>query len=555
MDASSRRVAAACAIPAVVATLVATAWAGWYVGADREAVGRLGAQATLQASTTEAISALSSEIYALDGLGAFPADVPEELDPYLTASMDLGGGGRTLLELSDRKGPRALDHLERAGASLRPGTRRALARLSAGDVALAVSGRMPAAASPGDYAEAITDLQSAFAAAPVTTQEAVDALVRKSQSPPPWHRPAFLAAVAALWLLAAAMSLAIGRAVSRRLRRAGDDLAAERGRMGELTRRNARLLELVDTSRRVSSGTDMAEVADAVAAEAARMLGASAAAVYLVDDARAVPVGVAGDVQPAEIDAAAGMIGRALDTGAPALGVVSSDPALPGMSPVSLLAAPLIAGRRITGAIVVGRPADAPLGEDDALELRLIGLAAATAIEGARAHHVATSMALTDALTGLGNRRRLDDDLARACAPGGPRPVSLVMIDVDHFKAYNDAHGHPAGDEVLRGIAAIAAANVREQDVVYRFGGEELCVILPGAAAGEAAEVAERVRRAVAARDFPGGASQPGGRVTISAGVADDGPGAPGAPGLMASADAALYRAKGAGRDRVVTGG
>ena len=550
MTLSARAVATACALPVVVATLAATAWAGWYAGAGRETMARLGNQATLQSSITDALSAISSEVYALNALGALPDDVPAVLDPYRTANMTLpGGGAKTLLASSDIRGAHALERLTRAGAELRPETRRALAPLSAADLERASSGRMPAHASLADYAGALTDLQAAFTAAPASSQGAVDQLVALGRTPPPWRRPDFVGALAAVWALVAVIALVLGRWVSQRLRRSAQEVDAERARMAELTRRNARLLEIADASRRVSSGTDMTGVADAVAAEAATLLAAGAAVVYLVDGARAVPVGRFGPLEPRTIGCEVGILGRALDTGAPALGVVSSDPALPGMAPVALLAAPLIAGHRITGAIVVGRAGEAPLGEQDALELRLIGLAAATAIEGARAHSTATALALTDALTGLANRRRLDDDLARACTPDAPRPVGLAMIDVDHFKAYNDAHGHPAGDDLLRRVASLVAASVREQDVVYRFGGEELCVILPGAGLDEVARVVERVRRAVADHDFTGADSQPGGRVTVSAGVASHED--PSSARLMAAADGALYRAKHEGRNRV----
>jgi diguanylate cyclase (GGDEF)-like protein len=551
MDLSARRLAFACALPVVVVTIAATGWAGWYAGAERDDLARLGTQATLQQSITDALSALSGELNALGGMRSLPADVPEVLDPYISSSMALTGGGQTLLELSDRNAARALERLTLAGVVLRPGTRRALSRLNDDDLARAAGGRMPAGTSVADYADAVVELQGLFASMPQTTQQAVEALVALGKTPAPWRRPGFVGAIAAIWALAIAAALVLGRAVSERLRRSADALDAERTRMAELGKRNSRLLDLADAGHRVSSRTDMKGVADAVAAEAAGLLRADGAAVFLVEGDRAHPVGVAGAAEPEEINSAAGLLGRALDTGAPARGLVDSDPALPGLSPVFVLATPLIAGRRIIGAIVVGRRGETPLDDEDALALRLIGLSAATAIEGARAHDSATALALTDALTGLGNRRRLDDDLSRACAPGAVRPVGLAMIDVDHFKAYNDAHGHPAGDDVLRRVAALAASNVRDQDVVYRFGGEELCVILPGASGDEATRVAERVRAAVAAHDFTGGASQPGGRVTISVGVAcDDGPEA---IHLMAAADAALYRAKHEGRDRVVT--
>ncbi len=551
MRLSAFRVAAACAVPVLVVTVVATAWAGWYADGGRNELARLGNQATLQSTNTQAISALSREIIALDWVGVLPDAHPKVLDPYIASSPVVRAANRgsagTLLELSERSGARSLERLQLAGMSLRPSTVRALSQLDAGDRQRVTDGQMPANVSLADYADAAVELQGAFASMPTTTEQAVAQLVALGQTPPPWRQPSFIGVLLGLWAFAIVIALALGRMVARRLRRSADELSAESARMQALVRRNARLLELADANRRVSSRTDLKGIADAVAGEAATLLRAGAAAVYLVEGDRAVPVGASGDIQAREISCDAGILGRALDTGASARGVVDSDPALPGLSPVALLAAPLIAGHRVIGAIVVGRQGDALLDDDDAQALQLIALAAGTAIEGARAHDSATALALT----GLGNRRRLDDDLARACAPGTPQPVGLAMIDVDHFKSYNDANGHPAGDDVLRRVAALAAANVREQDVVYRFGGEELCVILPGAGLEEVARVTERIRSAVAEHDFVGGASQPGGRVTVSAGVACDEE--PGATVLMAAADAALYRAKREGRDRVVT--
>jgi diguanylate cyclase (GGDEF)-like protein len=279
------------------------------------------------------------------------------------------------------------------------------------------------------------------------------------------------------------------------------------------------------------------------------VLEVEAAAVYLADDRRLEAAGVAGAAAPTLAPEAAGAVGRAIDTGAPARVASTEDPAFPGLSPLSVLAAPLVTGRRVTGAIAVARAGSALPTDDDETALRLIALAAAPAVEGARAHDSTAVLALTDPLTGLGNRRRLDRDLAEACGGDPPAPVGLVMIDVDHFKAFNDAHGHPAGDALLREVAAVVSGAVRDGDLVYRFGGEEICVLLPGAGDHDAPQVAERVRAAVAAHDFPLAGSQPGGRLTISAGAARSP--RPEATTLLQAADAALYRAKRAGRDRV----
>ena len=162
-------------------------------------------------------------------------------------------------------------------------------------------------------------------------------------------------------------------------------------------------------------------------------------------------------------------------------------------------------------------------------------------------------MAVTDALTGLGNRRQFDRLAAsmvrRSQADGAP--VTLVMMDIDRFKPINDTHGHPAGDEVLRDFARRLARGVRPQDNAFRVGGEEFAILMPSTDRDTAYAVAERLRRDIAAHPFliEGGRTQL--NVTTSAGIATLEPGGS-AQDLMAQADAALYLAKRSGRDRVV---
>jgi len=162
-----------------------------------------------------------------------------------------------------------------------------------------------------------------------------------------------------------------------------------------------------------------------------------------------------------------------------------------------------------------------------------------------------------DGLTGLPNRRYFDESLAREFAQSlrTRRPLALIMIDVDHFKNYNDAYGHPEGDQCLRVIAeCIQAAVRRPSDFVARYGGEELAVLLPDTDAAGAAGVAEAVRAAVDRLQLPF-PHDPAGQVTISAGVAVHPFSAEVtcAGDLLAAADRALYRAKAAGRNRVVS--
>ncbi|HET8644576.1 MAG TPA: diguanylate cyclase [Vicinamibacteria bacterium] len=162
--------------------------------------------------------------------------------------------------------------------------------------------------------------------------------------------------------------------------------------------------------------------------------------------------------------------------------------------------------------------------------------------------------AITDPLTRLYNfgffRQRLDDELSRA--EETEDLVSLVIFDIDNFKHYNDTNGHQEGNVVLSGVARILKDTGRRGDVMARYGGEEFVALLYGATNDEAARFAETVREAIEAEPFPGGEKQPQGRVTISAGVATYPGDAADAPALLEQADRRLYRAKEAGRNRVV---
>jgi diguanylate cyclase (GGDEF)-like protein len=176
--------------------------------------------------------------------------------------------------------------------------------------------------------------------------------------------------------------------------------------------------------------------------------------------------------------------------------------------------------------------------------LAAIGAALGTfaAVRSRRNRHFA-QLALCDDLTGVGNRRRLDRDLAIE-ANNGDTPVAVIMVDVDHFKRINDEHGHDAGDQALRAVADVLRKEVRAGDVVYRYGGEEFCVLLAHTNTTEAAQVAERIRFAVSrmalAVDEP---------LTVSIGVAL-GKGAH-VSQTMLRADEALFKSKDGGRDRV----
>ncbi|MGH2749018.1 MAG: diguanylate cyclase [Actinomycetota bacterium] len=215
----------------------------------------------------------------------------------------------------------------------------------------------------------------------------------------------------------------------------------------------------------------------------------------------------------------------------------------------NLVIVPLFTEGRPLGALVIEQAV-----ERGRIERRVVSMVnqfaahAALALRNSWLLQQVQRMAETDALTGIANRRMFEHVLARefSRAERSGEPLTLVMLDVDHFKKLNDTHGHQVGDEVLKGVARALDQRSRDFDVVARYGGEEFAVILPGCSSKEAIAVAERLR---------GGISEAGGElaepITASAGVASFPSHAGDVTELIRAADEALYESKRAGRDRV----
>lgn len=179
----------------------------------------------------------------------------------------------------------------------------------------------------------------------------------------------------------------------------------------------------------------------------------------------------------------------------------------------------------------------------------------ATHIELKQQRDILEQLNTTDGLTGIANRRRFDDylDQCLKTAARTDSPMSLLLMDIDHFKPYNDNYGHQAGDDCLRQVAqALAASSTRTIDLIARYGGEEFAAILPGTDMDGALVVAENMRRNIEALALPHAHSGTAAHVTLSIGIATDSMDGPPLD-LVKLADEALYRSKESGRNKTST--
>jgi diguanylate cyclase (GGDEF)-like protein len=323
-------------------------------------------------------------------------------------------------------------------------------------------------------------------------------------------------------LVAAANAMAAGR-LSERVRARGRDELAQLGRafndMAEQL--EARLHELEAERERVR--------------DAFSRFGAALAATHDVDQLLRMILDVAVEATGAssgELRAATGDLFRA---GTPEAGG-------------AVLQLPLSAGRNHFGTLTLHA---AHFGQEERMTAASLASHAAVALENARLHRIVERQALVDGLTGLANRRHgenvLEAELVRAQRFGGP--LTLVVADLDDFKEVNDRFGHLSGDCVLRDFGAALRATIRDVDLACRWGGEEFVLVLPGTDAQGGVNLAERIRDHLRQRTILAVDGTPV-DVTASFGVAATNGGAS-AEELLARADAALYEAKRAGKNRV----
>ncbi len=217
----------------------------------------------------------------------------------------------------------------------------------------------------------------------------------------------------------------------------------------------------------------------------------------------------------------------------------------------SWLGMPMMAGNQIVGMVALGRYAVRPFTSDELLLAQVLSNQAGVALQNALLHTHQQQLAMTDPLTGLYNRRGFFE-LARHELERSRRfnrPLSMMMIDVDHFKNVNDMYGHAVGDDVLRELAERFRGVMRESDLLCRYGGEEFCFLLPESDCQGLCAAGERVLEAVSAKPYLSGDVQV--HITVSIGVTTLSTPSTSLEDLIQQTDEALYRAKQAGRNRL----
>jgi diguanylate cyclase (GGDEF)-like protein len=341
-----------------------------------------------------------------------------------------------------------------------------------------------------------------------------------------------------------------------------------------LSRRNEQLAALSNVFSQIASDMSFENVVNASLRETARIMGADMVSLRRLEGDRLVSVGaMLQDGRPVKLASdmmmGVGLTGQAaaekrtvrIDRDAelsmsprlPANGAQDDDTLSPSEQTRSRrqesgIIVPLIVGNRVVGALAVWSTEVGRFTSEDEGVLEMMASQVATAMVAALVMEERDRQAHIDALTGLPNRLQLAEDLGGdlAAMAGLSRSAVFAMVDIDHFKEFNDAHGHGAGDVVLQNIGSVMRASIRTTDHVYRYGGEEFLIVFMNASPVEGHLLAERLRQDV---EFQLQIVRP---VTVSIGLASLPEDGTDPTRLIELADSAMYRAKRGGRNRTI---
>ena len=334
-------------------------------------------------------------------------------------------------------------------------------------------------------------------------------------------------------------------------------LAEERSRRAsretEVMYQATRLSEMLEMARNLAGSLNLRYVLDAASTHAVSVSGHQQATIWLAEEQpqrlvatiTATAAGT-GEVARPTLEPGQGTVGKAARTGRVAVGEGGTDVDPPEARAV--MAVPMIVGAHVVGVIELSSAHRHVVPGSSLSLLETLASHSGTAIEAARLHARTEELTQVDALTRLFNRRRLETDLDREYVRSRryDRPLAFCMLDVDHFKRFNDQHGHRRGDEALREVGDLLRAGIRGSDSAYRYGGEEFALLLRDTTLGAAVALCERLRVRIA-DSLPGthGITASFGVTALSAEMQTP-------ADFIEAADRALYQAKSAGRDRVI---
>jgi diguanylate cyclase (GGDEF)-like protein len=366
--------------------------------------------------------------------------------------------------------------------------------------------------------------------------------------------------------LVAATTLVIGRRLHQALAAAQDEKARLTETTAVMQRRNDQFAALYQVGSEVGESLNMRYVVETTVREARRLVGADLVAVRRVVNGALLLAGTSQDADEditglSTVALGTGIVGRVAKRGKPiridsgAESQMSEPERVHGIE--SGIVVPLIVGARVVGTLGCWSRSPNKFDADDERILEMMATQVATALTSADTHERSERDAHMDALTSLPNRRQLSEDLVgmwHAAASGGA-PHAIAMVDIDHFKRFNDDFGHRVGDITLQKVAEVLRSSIRDTDRLYRFGGEEFLIIFANVGNEQAASLAERARAAVERTPLTGETMQPVGPITVSIGIALFPVHGQDFAALIDVADRAMYASKESGRNRVTVFG